>query len=97
MCAPTATAGLNVQIAWELCLMQADPRYETTTSVKTQIKFLEELDSLERKRHEEVQRGVLLRAAKVHFSVFKLPLIAGLEAICFPLGHPSVHYVHDST
>ena len=30
------------------------------------MKFLEELDSLERKRHEEVQRGVLLRAAKVH-------------------------------
>ena len=29
------------------------------------MKFLEELDSLERKRHEEVQRGVLLRAAKV--------------------------------
>jgi len=45
--------------------VQADPRYETTTSVKSQIKFLEELDSLERKRHEEVQRGVLLRAAKV--------------------------------
>jgi len=30
------------------------------------MKFLEELDSLERKRHEEVQRGVLLRAAKVN-------------------------------
>jgi len=45
--------------------VQADPRYETATSVKAQIKFLEELDSLERKRHEEVQRGVLLRAAKV--------------------------------
>jgi len=46
-------------------LLQADPRYESTTSVKSQMKFLEELDSLERKRHEEEQRGVLLRAAKV--------------------------------
>ena len=28
------------------------------------MKFLSELESLERKRHEEVERGVLLRAAK---------------------------------
>ena len=52
-----------------LYVLQADLRYEMTTSVKAQAKFLEELDSLERKRHEEEQRGVLLRAAKVD-SVF---------------------------
>lgn len=45
--------------------MQTDARFEITGEVKTQIKFLSELDSLERKRHEEVERGVLLRAAKV--------------------------------
>jgi len=68
-----------VTVAYQLLtvFLQADPRYETTTSVKAQMKFLEELDSLERKRHEEVQRGVLLRAAKVdcvfvHFPVFCL-------------------------
>ena len=46
---------------------QNDHRFETTTEVKPQLKFLEEVDALERKRHEEVERGVLLRAAKVCF------------------------------
>lgn len=61
------TAGLVLYcfFALNLLLFQADARYEMTTSVKAQMKFLEELDSLERKRHDEVQRGVLLRAAKV--------------------------------
>ena len=62
---------------WSACLLvnhflQADPHYEATTSVKAQMKFLEELDSLERKRHEEVQRGVLLRAAKVDSTIPQL-------------------------
>jgi len=35
------------------------------SEAKVQVKFMEELDSMERKRHEEVERGVLLRAAKV--------------------------------
>jgi len=78
MCGQSVTAELVIDtVPWNcikyrtvcvLCLLQADARYETTTSVKAQMKFLEELDSLERKRHEEVQRGVLLRAAKVHGS-----------------------------
>jgi len=45
--------------------LQTDLRYEVTSEVKSQMKFLAELDSLERKRHEEVERGVLMRAAKV--------------------------------
>ena len=45
-------------------LVQVDPRYEMTSDVRGQIKFLEELDKAEQKRHEEAEREILLRAAK---------------------------------
>lgn len=41
-----------------------DPRYEVTQDVRAQLKFLEDLDKVERRRHEEQERELLLRAAK---------------------------------
>lgn len=41
-----------------------DPRYEVTKDVRGQIKFLEDLDKAEQKRHEEQEREMLMRAAK---------------------------------
>ncbi len=38
--------------------------YQVTQDVKGQLKFLAELDKLERRRHEEAERDMLLRAAK---------------------------------
>ncbi|KAK6627593.1 hypothetical protein RUM43_002555 [Polyplax serrata] len=45
-------------------VIKLDSRYEVTQDVKGQLKFLEELDKVERKRHEEQERELLLRAAK---------------------------------
>ena len=44
--------------------LRLDRRYEYTSDVKSQLKFLEDLDRSERKRHEESEREILLRAAK---------------------------------
>ncbi|XP_016966150.1 transcription initiation factor TFIID subunit 4 isoform X4 [Drosophila biarmipes] len=45
-------------------VIKLDSRYEPAKDVRGQIKFLEELDKAEQKRHEELEREMLLRAAK---------------------------------
>ena len=44
--------------------LQSDNRFEVTTDVKSQLKFLSDLDRLEKERQDEQERERLLKAAK---------------------------------
>ncbi|XP_033910845.3 transcription initiation factor TFIID subunit 4-like isoform X1 [Acipenser ruthenus] len=46
-----------------LCL-QEDERYEQISDVRSQLKFFEQLDQIERQRKEEQEREILMKAAK---------------------------------
>ncbi|XP_078607072.1 transcription initiation factor TFIID subunit 4-like isoform X2 [Branchiostoma floridae x Branchiostoma japonicum] len=55
---------LTVIVRHRMEAYKDDSRYEVTGQVRQQVKFLEELDRLEKKRHDEQEREMLLRAAK---------------------------------
>ena len=42
----------------------AEERYEVVQDVRGQLRFLSDLDKVERRRHDEAERELLLRAAK---------------------------------
>lgn len=44
--------------------VRCDPRCEVTQDVRRQLRFLEELERAEKRRHEEEERELLLRAAR---------------------------------
>ena len=46
-------------------VLQEDERYEQVGDVRTQLKFFEQLDQMEKQRKEEQEREILLKAAKV--------------------------------
>ncbi|XP_042223961.1 transcription initiation factor TFIID subunit 4-like isoform X2 [Homarus americanus] len=47
-----------------LDIIKSDSRYEVRQDVKGQLRFLEELDKMEKKRKDERERDMLMRAAK---------------------------------
>lgn len=49
---------------------QTNHNYEIVQDVKAQAQFLQELDRIEKRRHEEQEREVLIKAAKVRIVYF---------------------------
>ena len=63
----TLVSKLSVIAEHRLDIIRSEGNYEVTQDIKQQLRFLEELDKMEKKRHEEAERELLLRAAKSRF------------------------------
>lgn len=44
-------------------------RFEASTDAKSQLKFLEELDKMEKKRHDDQEWEKIMKAAKVSLEI----------------------------
>merc|ERR1719369_510685 len=60
----TLVSKLSVIAEHRLDIIKTEGPYEVTQDIKGQLRFLEDLDKMEKKRHEEAEREMLLRAAK---------------------------------
>merc|ERR1719483_1617688 len=60
----TLVSKLSVIAEHRLDIIKTEGPYEATQDIKGQLRFLEDLDKMEKKRHEEAEREMLLRAAK---------------------------------
>ncbi|XP_067935999.1 transcription initiation factor TFIID subunit 4-like isoform X2 [Watersipora subatra] len=58
------TEKVSLAAEHRLDIYRMDKRFDATHDVRSQLKFLEELDKLERKKHDDSEREVLLKAAK---------------------------------
>ena len=55
---------LSVIAEHRLDIIKAEGPYELTQDTRAQLRFIEELDRAEKRRHEEAEREMLIRAAK---------------------------------
>lgn len=55
---------LSVIAEHRLDIIKTEGPYEVTQDIRGQLRFLEDLDRMEKKRHEEAEREMLIRAAK---------------------------------
>merc|ERR1719190_125908 len=55
---------LSIIAEHRLDVIKTEGNYDVTADIKQQLRFLVDLDKMEKKRHEEAERELLLRAAK---------------------------------
>ena len=60
----TMVSKLSIIAEHRLDVIKTEGNYDVTQDIKQQLRFLEDLDKMEKKRHEEAERELLLRAAK---------------------------------
>lgn len=51
--------------------MQNDPAYIQTSDVKSQLRFLEDLDKIEKQKKDKLEHEKIFRAAKVRISIIE--------------------------
>lgn len=55
---------LSAAVSHRLINFKDDEHYKACSDVKGQLKFLQELDQIEKKKHDEAERDILMRAMK---------------------------------
>ena len=55
----------NLNLLIVFCALQEDIHHEACSDVKNQLKFLQELNQIEKRKHDEEEREILLKVAKV--------------------------------